>query len=466
MGHAESAEQTRSAQGAGLGRPGGPRGLPLLGNLLSLADPLEFFSDCAATHGDLVWMNLAGWPALLVNDIDAIEKILVKEHRDFVKNSFFWRHVTAVFGNGILTSEGDFWHRQRRLAAPSFAGKRLLSYDRDMVALTGRMLKGWREGDVMDVHPEMMGLTLRIAAKTLFDTEVEQDIADMEQALDDLIMEVAARFKRPVLIPDAVPLPGHLRYRRAIRTVERVVARVIEERRRTGYEDRPDFLSRLMAARDDDGHAMSDKQLRDEAITLLLAGHETTALALSWTFFLLGQHPQTSRRVADEVAQVLEGRPVTSQDLPNLKFTESVLWEAMRLYPPAWGIGRESTAPFQLGEYSFPKGVTIFISPWVLHRNARYFDDPETFRPERWLDGLHERLPRFAFMPFGGGPRICIGHRFAMMEAMLILSTIVQAFQLEWLPEHPVKPFPSITLRPQGGVWVRLSGTEAGRTLH
>lgn len=375
-------------------RPPGPRGFPFLGNLLSLRDPLRFFAESVKAHGDLVWMNLAGWPALLVNDIDAIETILVKEHRNFVKNSFFWRHVRALFGNGILTSEGDFWHWQRRLAAPPFAGKQLLSYDRDMVALTERMLQGWKAGKEFEIHTELMGLTLRIAAKTLFDTEIEQDIADMERAADDVIVEVAARFRRPVFIPDAVPLPGHLRYRRAIRTVERLVGRIIAERRQTGYEHRTDFLSRLMAARDENGNGMSDQQLRDEAITLLLAGHETTALALSWTFLLLGQHPEVHHRLAEEIDKTVGERPVTSEDLPNLKHVESVLLEAMRLYPPAWAIGRESTVPFQLRQYSFPKGTTIFISPWVLHHDPRYFDEPATFRPDRWAGGLQEHLPR------------------------------------------------------------------------
>jgi cytochrome P450 len=445
-------------------RPPGPRGLPLIGNLLALGnEPLGFFAEAARRYGDLVSLNLAGWQTLLVGDLPAIEKILVQDHRNYVKHRFFWRHVTAVFGKGLLTSEGEPWQRQRRLAAPAFAGRQLLGYDSAMVALTHQMLDGWKDGEVIDIHPEMMGLTLRIAAKTLFNSEVERDIRDMDHAMNDLIVEVASRYKRPIFVPDAIPLPGHVRYRRAIRTVEGVVSSMIAERRANGLENRNDCLSRLMAAHDEAGMPMSDALLRDEAITLLLAGHETTALALSWTWFLLGQHPEALSRMAAEIAEVLGDHPATADDLPTLKFTESVVMEAMRLYPPAWAIGRESTQPFELGGYSFPTGTTIFIIPWVLHRDRRYFEEPEAFRPERWMGNLARELPRFAYMPFGGGPRICIGQRFAMIEAVLVLTTMAQRFSMELRPDRKVTPFPSITLRPNGGVWLKI---KERRTLH
>jgi cytochrome P450 len=201
---------------------------------------------------------------------------------------------------------------------------------------------------------------------------------------------------------------------------------------------------------------MSDSLLRDEAITLLLAGHETTALALSWTWFLLGQHPEVQARMAAEIAEALGDRPATADDLPRLKFIESVVMESMRIYPPAWAIGRESTGPLELGGYAFPAGTTIFISPWILHRDPRHFQEPEMFRPERWMGNLARELPRFAYMPFGGGPRVCIGQRFAMIEAILILTTMAQRFSAEWQSDHNVTPFPSITLRPKGGVWLKI----------
>uniref|UniRef100_UPI0035A9222D cytochrome P450 n=1 Tax=Mesorhizobium sp. LHD-90 TaxID=3071414 RepID=UPI0035A9222D len=438
-------------------RPPGPRGVPLLGNILQFGrDQLGFLTQTQRMFGDLVSYDFAGWPTLLVNSSDDIEKVLVEDHRNFIKNRLVWRHVTALFGQGLLTAEGDLWQRNRKLAAPAFAGQQLRGYGPDIVSLSKGTVSGWKVGEVRDIHNDMMALTLRIAAKAFMDCEVERDIADMDHAVQDLVIELAARFKRPVKIPDWVPLPGHLRYRRAIATVERIIGRMIAERRANGYHGRQDFLSRLMAAKDESEERLSDRQLRDETVTLLLAGHETTALTLSWSFYLLGQDPGLARRLAAEIDETLGGRDATVEDLPRLKFAESVILESMRLFPPAWAIGRESIGPFQLGGYDFPAATTILISPWVLHRDPRHFDDPESFRPERWLDGLARRLPRFAYMPFGGGPRICIGQRFAMIEAVLILATVSQRFGVEWQRDRPVTLFPSITLRPREGVWVRL----------
>jgi cytochrome P450 len=393
--------------------------------------------------------------------VDAIEDILVRDHRSYIKHQLIWRHATALFGQGLLTSEGAFWHRQRRLASPPFAGRQLLSYDAAIVAATNRMLHGWREGETLEVHSQMMNLTLRIAAKTLFDTEIEQDVADLERALDDLVTELEARFNRPFVIPDSVPLPGHRRYLRAIRTVERVVAKVIAVRRADGYERRSDLLSRLMAARDDHGQPMSDVQLRDELVTLLLAGHETTAVALSWTWYLIAQHPEIRARMTAEIDEVLGSRPATSGDLPRLSFTEGVLMEAMRLYPPAWTIGRQSIETTVIGGHSYPAGTSVFISPWILHRDVRHFEHADAFLPDRWMDDLRQRLPRFAYMPFGGGPRICIGQRFAMMEAVLIIATMLQKIEAEWQGRSAIKPQSSITLRPKGGVWLHVRARDA-----
>jgi cytochrome P450 len=335
------------------------------------------------------------------------------------------------------------------------------------VALTEGMLKGWKDCDIIDVHCEMMTLTLRVAAKTLFDSDVEQDISDIEHATVDLIRELKSRFRRPILIPDWVPLPGHLRYRRAIRSVERVVGRMIAERRRTGLDGRTDLLSRMMTATADGGQAMSDERLRDHMVTLLLAGHETTALTLSWALHLIGSNRQVQSRLAAELDSVLGGRSVTVADLPMLKYAEAVILEAMRLYPPAWVIGRESLGPFEIGGYAFGPKTTVYISQWVLHRDPRYYAEPEAFRPERWMDGrLAKELPRFAYMPFGGGPRICIGQRFAMIEAVMLLATIAQTFAVEWQQDRPITLNPSITLRPEGGVWVRLTARGPSRTVH
>jgi cytochrome P450 len=444
-------------------RPPGPKGLPLVGSLLAFGrDKLDFLTRNARLHGDIVLYDLAGWATVQLNNSDDIEQVLVKNHRNFIKNTMIWRHFAAIFGQGILTAEGEFWQKNRKLAAPAFAGQQLLGYAPDMVALTKNMLGTWQPSQVFDIHHEMMALTLRIAAKTLMDSEVEQDVADMDAALNDLTVEMAARAKRPILIPDWVPLPGHIRYRRAIATCERVISRMIAQRRSQGTDGRSDFLSRLMQARDADGNGLSDQQLRDETVTMLLAGHETTALALSWTFCLLGQHAEVQRRLLEEVAQVLGGRDATIDDVEKLTFTEAVIQESMRLYPPAWIIGRESVGPFKVGGYEFGPQTMVIVSAWVLHRHAKHFDDPEAFHPERWLGP--QSLPRYAYMPFGGGPRVCIGQRFAMIEAVLLLATIAQRFGVIWQSDRPVTPFPSITLRPGGGVWVQLAAR--GELLH
>jgi cytochrome P450 len=233
-----------------------------------------------------------------------------------------------------------------------------------------------------------------------------------------------------------------------------VMARIVAERR-AKPGDRGDFLSMLLSARDEQGEPMSERQIRDEAVTLLLAGHETTALTLSWTFYLLGQHPDVDRLIETEVQEVLGERAATVADLPRLRFTEQVITEAMRLYPPAWTVGREALTDCEIGGYPVARGTTIYMSPWVVHRDERFFEHPLEFRPHRWGSDLARQLPRFAYMPFGGGPRICIGNRFAMMEAVLILATIMQRFRLIWTGERPIAPMPSITLRPKGGVWVR-----------
>jgi cytochrome P450 len=460
-----SSPYARGGAPAARSHPPGPPGLPFLGNLLGLArDPLAFYTDCAERYGDIVGMRLGGWPALLLNDPDDIESVLVKQHRSFVRNSFFWRHVTAVFGSGLLTSEGALWQRQRRLAAPAFTGPRLTRYGETMVAHTGAMLDTWKVDEIRDVHADMMVLTLRIAAESLFGAVVEEDVETIKRDGDAITREIAARFTRLFVIPDIVPLPGHLRYRRGIRRLEAIVARILRQRR-ADPEAHNDLLSNLMQARDETGQPMPDRQLRDEVLTMLLAGQETTALALTWSWYLIGQHPEVDARLGAEVEAVLGGRAPTIGDLPRLRYTGQVITEAMRLFPPAWALGREAAVDCEIGGYPVPKGTTLFICPWILHRSARFFDEPAAFRPERWEGSLARDLPRFAYLPFGGGPRICIGNRFALMEASLVLATVAQRFSLTWQASRPVVPLPSITLRPDGGVWVKLAaraGTPAG----
>ena len=437
--------------------PPGPRGHFLLGNLPEFArDVLGFHERCRDEYGDLVRVGIGSRDVYLVNSPELIHTILVSSHREFTKHhKFFWRHVTAIFGTGLLTSEGESWMRQRRLTAPAFHRERIASYAETMVSYTERMLDSWESGQVRDIHRDMMGVTLEIVAKVLFDADVTGDVQAVGHAFDTVTDEIAVRFRRPFFIPDWVPLPGNFRYRAGVRALDDVVYRMIREHHENGATG-DDLLSMLMNARDEDGSRMNDKQLRDEAVTLLLAGHETTALVLSWTWYLLSLNPRVEAELAAELERVLNGRAPSAADLPALRYTESVILESMRLFPPAYGIGREAVHDTKLGEYDVAAGTTLFISSWVLHRDPRWFDSPLEFRPERWQNGLAQRLPRHAYMPFGGGPRICIGNSFAMMEAVLLLATIARRFRMVAVSTEPVVPFPTITLRPRGGIRLRV----------
>lgn len=437
--------------------PPGPRGRFLVGSLPDFAkDILGFLTACARDYGDVAYLKLAGYDVFLLNHPDLVDVVLRKQRDNFVKHSFLWRHVTAVFGNGLLTSEGDFWLRQRRLAAPAFHPDRIATYGEAMVAYADRLVDGWGDGEVRDVHKDMMRVTMEIVAKTLFDADVESDVDEVGRAFEVALKEIAGRIRRPLRIPDGIPTPGNLRYKRGVERLDRLVSRIIAERR-ADPRDRGDLLSMLMSARDDDGQAMSDVQLRDELVTLFLAGHETTAISLSWTWHLLGQHPLVKDKLVAELFEALERRPATVADLPRLPYTDAVVKESMRLYPPAYVLGREAIEDCEIAGFRVPARATIYMTPWVMHRDPRWFVEPDKFLPERWLDGLAARLPRFAYMPFGGGPRVCIGDRFAMMEAALILATISRRYLLERTSDAEIVPLPMITLRPEGGVWMKVS---------
>ena len=442
-------------------RPAGPKGHFLLGNLPEFGrDVLGFFTSAARTHGDIAYISLPGRRAYLLSHPDLIEVVLVAQHANFIKHSFFWRHVGAVFGNGLLTSEGDFWRRQRRLSQPAFHRDRVTGYGDVMIDYTERMLDQWSDGETREVHEDLMHLTLLIVAKVLFDADVAAQVNAVGKALDMAMVEIASRFRRPFRIPDAIPLPGNLRYRKAVGMLDEVVYRIIAEHRNRPGPGSGDLVDLLMQMRDDDGNAMSDEQLRDEAITIMLAGHETTALALSWTLSLIAAHPEVDAALQRELAEVLGDRPPTVADIQQLRYTEMVVMEGLRLYPPAYAFGREALADCEIGGYPIAAGSTIFIAPWVMHRDPRYFDQPLEFIPTRWAADAAKRLPRFAYFPFGGGPRVCIGNRFAMMEAVLLLACIARRFRLTLDPACRLVPFPSITLRPANGVRMTLASRQ------
>jgi cytochrome P450 len=434
--------------------PPGPRGRPLVGNLPEFGkDVIGFFERCARDYGDIVSLRLGRWPAVFLNHPDYFEAVLLANNKNFIKHTFFWRHVTEIFGRGLVTNEGAPWLRQRRLMQPAFHREKIAGYGRTMVEHTERMLAEWdaaARGE-RDLHDAMMGLTMGIATRTLFGTDVAPDeTAAIGAAFDDAVVEIARRFRRPVKIPDWLPLPSNRRYAAAVRTLDRLVYDTVAAKKRDGGGD--DLLTMLMDARDEDGSAMDLRQIRDEAVTIFLAGHETTAIALSWTFHLVARHPAVEAKLLDEIRGVLRERPATAADVPLLPYAGHVVNESMRLFPPAYAFGREAVGPCEIGGYAIPAGTTIFISPWVAHRDPRWFDDPLAFRPERWENDLAKRLPRFAFLPFGGGPRVCIGNAFAMMEAVLILVSVLRRYGVRSVPGREPRPFASITLRPDGGM--------------
>jgi cytochrome P450 len=432
--------------------PQGPPARFITGHLNDFrADPLGFLTRTARQYGDFVPYTLFGRPTYLVNSPEIIESLLTTRHREFIKSIGLRRGLwRRLIGNGLSTSEGDFWVRQRRLAQPAFHRQRIAAYANVMVAYTERSVGSWIPGEIRDVHQDMMRLTLEIAAKTLFDAEIAGEAGEAGAALELLIKHYfpSSKWTLMAFIGGVLPTPGSIRARNAIRRLERIGFRAIAERRERG-QDRGDLLSMLLHARDEDGSQMTDGQLRDEMMTFLFAGHETTAIALSWTWYLLSQHPEVEAKLHAELETALGGRAAAIADLPRLGYAEQVVKEAMRLYPPAWMFGRETTAACEIAGHRVPKGAQLVLSPWVTHRDPRFWEEAEVYRPERWSEGAP---PKFAYFPFGGGPHGCIGQSFALMEAVLILATIAQRFRLTLAPGHRVEPWPTLALRPRYGM--------------
>src|SRR5579863_6039904 len=439
--------------------PGPPFGLRRWSSVAGGSrDPLTFFSEIAREYGDFVGLRILNFRILLINHPDHIEDVLVNHPKKFIKGRIL-KANKRVFGSGLLTSEGDFWLRQRRLAQPAFHRARIATYASTMVEYTERLLHEWQDGEERDIHKEMMRVTLQIVGKTLFDADVEHDARDVGKSLE-LLLEIGADFRRTLFVPHWLPTPTNIRMERAIRQIERVLYRIIAEKRASG-RDAGDLLSMLLAAQDEDGSRMTDKQLRDEAITLFLAGHETTANTLSWTWWLLAQNPAVEAKLHAELRNVLGGRSPSMEDLPKLTYTNHIITESMRLYPPAWGTARTAIEDHEIAGYSVPKGSGVSFAQWTVHRDPRWYEAPEEFRPDRWEGDLLKRIPRFAYFPFGGGPRQCIGNTFALMESALVLATIAQQYRFRLVEGHPVVPLASITLRPRHGIRVVMESRPA-----
>lgn len=437
--------------------PPGPKPLIPAINLIRLRrNPIKFLTQLTEEYGEVVYFKLGPQPVFLINNPDHIRDVLITHNRQFMKGEGLQR-AKRLLGEGLLTSEGEFHLRQRRLAQPAFHRQRIAGYASTMIEYSERLSDGWQPGEERDIAREMMKLTLAIAGKTLFDADVETEADEIGDALSKT-MEMFNYLTLPFFqVLERLPIPAMQRFRVARKRLDETVFRIIRERRESG-EDRGDLLSMLMQARDTegDGSGMTDQQLRDEAMTIFLAGHETTANALTWTWYLLSQNPEAEARFHAEIDEVLSGQAATAEHYPRLRYTEMVFAEAMRMYPPAWVIGRRVLNDYQLNGYHVPDRSIILMSQYVAHHNPKYFPEPDRFDPERWTPEAREFRPKFSYFPFGGGPRLCIGESFAWMEGVLVLATLGRKWRMRHSPENKVELQPIVTLRPKHGMKMKL----------
>lgn len=438
--------------------PPGPRGNPLLGNVL------EFKNDTVGAivrgwrnYGDAVTFRGVGpfFPIYLFAHPDHIQHIFQDNFRNYRRQDFLRKKFGLVVGNGLVVAEGDSWVRQRKLAQTAFGSDRLKALAPAMTETTDEALERWRDhaarGEAIDIQSEMMHLILAILTRTLFGVDMSAEAAEVEQSVATQAKYLNDRLNSPIDIPENAPLPAQRRFLAARATLNRLVEGVIAERRRTG-EDTGDLLSILLAARDEEtGEPITDEQARDEIKTLLIAGHETTATTLGWTFYLLSKHPDVADRLRAELEEVLGDRPPTADDVPKLTYTTKVLYESLRLYPPLWIVSRMPIEDDEIGGYPVPAKTSIIICSYVTHRHPDFWDNPEGFEPERHTPEAMKARHRYSFIPFGGGPRGCIGFPFAMMEMPLVLARVMQRYRLDLVPGFVVEPESAISLRQRNG---------------
>lgn len=417
-------------------------------------EPLEFLTRLGREYGDVARLSMGPVCVYLVNHPDLIRGVLLTKARSFRKLERIKRVFRAIDGNGLILSEGDFWVRQRRLVQPAFQPRRMGRYAEIVVEYTRRLLERWQSHATLDVAAEMTQLTCAIIARLLFDVELTGKAAELGRAVHTISKAGTTELGAFFNLPDWLPLPEKRRKRWAIGTLDAVIRDVLRRRRESG-DDKGDLLSMLLLAVDEegDGTGMTDEQARDEAMTLFNAGHDTTAAALAWTWYLVATHPEVEARLREEAESVLGSRDPTYDDVSKLKYAEMVVKESMRLYPPTWGLfGREAVEDLTLGPYHVPKGTWAYIFPWVTHRDGRFFENPESFDPERFAPGRVENIPQYAYVPFGAGPHVCIGKGLAMTEMTLIVPMVIRQFRLELPAEETVEPEPLLSLRPKGGL--------------
>ncbi len=437
---------------------GGPKGPPggwLRGNIGEFAaDRLGAYTRWARTYGDVVPLRFGPLRGVLVTGPAQTRQVIVTDSHAFIR-PLVLRQMHMTFGDSMFVADGPRWLRHRRIAQQAFHRPRIASYGARMVAETERTLDRWGAGEVRELRTEMARLTLAIVARTLFGADIDRDVPVLEDALTTVQTEFNAHLNSTVPLPDRTPTPGNLRLRRAVRQLDAVIARLLDDTRRAGPQA-DHLMALLLHARGDDGDRLSPRELRDEAVAFLLAGHETTALLLTWTFGLLSRHVDVRDQLEAELRDVLGGSAPTPDDVNRLEVTGRILKEALRLYPPAYAFARQANRDVDIGGLPVRRGTTVILSPWVMHRDPRLFQQPDAFHPDRWLGDLEQYLPQSAYIPFGGGPHQCIGAHFAMLEAALALATIAQRYRLDLEPGAALVPEPLITLRPRDPLWVTL----------
>jgi len=442
-------------------QPPGPNGVPVLGNSQQFADdPFDFMDACADAYGDVVGFDLGPRPLYMLTNPRDIERVLVGESASFPKLDLGDDAVDQLLGEGLLTSEGEAWKAKRQRANPAFHSRRISGLAETMVDHTEDMLANWTAGDRIDIHVEMAQLTVRIIVTAMFGTDIDPDRVE---AIQTHLQPLGARFEPDPfgrLVPDWAPTKKNREFRAAVEALEGIIDEIVAERRGTetgaseGGDEPMDLLSILLRAQRHGEATAGD--IRDEMMTMLLAGHDTTALTLTYTWYLLAQHPEVEGRLHAELNEVLGGDRPTAADSRRLSDTTNVLNEAMRLYPPVYTLFREAAVDTEIGGYRLPAGSGLMLPQWVVHRSSRWYDDPETFDPDRWDSERSSERPRFAFFPFGGGPRHCIGKQFSMLEATVILSTVAQEYTMEYLGSEDLRLRGSLTMHPEEPVAMRL----------
>lgn len=438
----------------------GPQGYPLVGALPKIRkDPLQFLVQAARQYGDLVCLGGVGnQKFFLVNHPRDIEHVLKTNHRNYTKGANF-QLIKSFAGEGLFLSEGDFWRSQRKLVQPAFHVPRLAALATSITTATEAAVERWRpRADArqsMDVEHELLHLSLEIAVRTLFGSEVAEDAEAIRKSVSVAFSHLHEKVWSLAPLPLWMPTPSNLRFQRAVASLDEVVYRIIRDRRRSGAEGN-DVLSMLLAVRDESGERMPDRQVRDEVVTMLVAGHESTAITLAWTLALLSRHPDIARRVCDELDETLGGRTPTFSDLPGLSYLGMVLKESMRLYPAFWMFTRTPVADDEVGGHLIPAGSVLLFSSYVTHRRPDFWPNPEAVDPERFTPERVAERPAFSYLPFGGGPRQCIGMRLAEFQSQLMLATLLQRFGFHLVPGRRIEPDATLSLRPKGGLWMTL----------